>query len=314
GDFITVDPFISLRKTDRYRHDLKIRFRSDRNRLPENELNNSDAVNLYSEYQLWYRIFDFLDITSGLTENYSKVKSEFFGDHYGLNLAGFAQLEARPSARLKAVAGIRLEHFSLDGISDKLTPILRAGLNFQAADYTYLRASFGQGYRFPSIAEKYASTTLGSIKIIPNPKILAEEGWNAEIGIKQAFLAGKTAGHADLSVFLMHNSNLIEFLFASYPDEGVGFRADNLEEARIFGTEFEFATRTQLNKAEISATGGYTYIYPRDLSNKTTDEIIFLKYRRKHSAKLFINTTWKKFSLGSGLNIRSEILNMESFK
>ncbi len=206
---------------------------------------------------------------------------------------------------------MRLEHFSLDGISDKLTPILRAGLNFQAADYTYLRASFGQGYRFPAIAEKFASTTLGSIKIIPNPEILAEEGWNAEVGIKQAFLAGKTAGNADLSVFLMHNSNLIEFLFASYPEEGVGFRADNLEEARIFGTEFEFAVRTQLNQAEISASGGYTFIYPRDLSNKTSDEITFLKYRRKHSAKLYVNSTWKKFSLGSGLNIRSKILNID---
>lgn len=311
GDFITIDPFISFKKNEKSRHDLKIRFRSDRNRLPENELNNSDAVNLYSEYQLWYRLTGYLDITSGLTENYSKVKSEFFGNHYGLNLAAFSQIEIRPFSRLKAVAGMRLEHFSLDGISDKLTPILRAGLNFQAADYTYLRASFGQGYRFPAIAEKFASTTLGSIKIIPNPEILAEEGWNAEVGIKQAFLAGKTAGNADLSVFLMHNSNLIEFLFASYPEEGVGFRADNLEEARIFGTEFEFAVRTQLNQAEISATGGYTFIYPRDLSNKTSDEITFLKYRRKHSAKLYVNSTWKKFSLGSGLNIRSKILNID---
>ncbi len=155
GDHITIDPFISLRKNDRYRHDLKARFRSDRNRLPDNEKNNSDAINFYSEYQLWYRLFDFLDITSGFAENYSKVRSEFFGDHYALNLAGFAQLEIRPLSRLKAVAGIRLEHYALDGISDKIVPIIRAGLNWKAADYTYIRTSFGQGYRFPSIAEKY---------------------------------------------------------------------------------------------------------------------------------------------------------------
>ena len=201
GDFITIDPFISLRKNDGYRHDLKIRFRSDRNRLPDNEKNNSDAVNLYSEYQLWYRLTDFLDLTSGLTENYSKVHSEFFGDHYGLNLAGFTQMEIRLLGKLKAVAGLRLEQFSLDGIRDKLIPILRAGLNWQAADYTFLRASFGQGYRFPSIAEKFASTTLGSIKIIPNPDILAEKGWNTELGIKQAFRWGNTSGQANLSVF-----------------------------------------------------------------------------------------------------------------
>lgn len=311
GNFITIDPFVSLKKNERIRHDLKIRFRSDRNRLPKNEKNNSDAINLYSEYQLWYRITDFLDITSGLTENYSVVNSEFFGDHYGLNLAGFSQVEIKPLSRLKAVAGLRLEHFSLDGISDRLTPILRAGVNFQAAEYTYLRASFGQGYRFPSIAEKYASTTLGSVKIIPNPDILAEKGWNTELGIKQAFLWGNTAGQADLSIFLMRNSNLIEFLFASYPGEGVGFRADNLEQARIWGSELEFALETRISRVNISATGGYAYTFPGDISNTNSDETVFLKYRRKHSAKMYVTSTWKSFTLGTGLNIRSKILNID---
>ncbi|NLA49631.1 MAG: TonB-dependent receptor [Bacteroidales bacterium] len=311
GSFITIDPFISLKKNERTRHDLKIRFRSDRNRLPNNEKNNSDAMNLYSEYQLWCRITDFLDITSGLTENYSVVNSEFFGDHYGLNLAGFSQVEIRPLSRLKAVAGLRLEHFSLDGISDRLTPILRAGVNFQAAEFTYLRASFGQGYRFPSIAEKYASTTLGSVKIIPNPDILAEKGWNTELGIKQAFLWGNMTGQADLSIFLMRNSNLIEFLFASYPGEGVGFRADNLEQARIWGSELEFAFETRISRVNISATGGYAYTFPGDISNRHSNETVFLKYRRKHTAKIYVNSAWKSFTLGSGLNVRSKILNID---
>ncbi|HBE43605.1 MAG TPA: hypothetical protein DDW27_20900, partial [Bacteroidales bacterium] len=311
GDFITIDPFVSLRNKDRFRHDLKARFRSDRNRLPDNKDNNSDAINFYSEYQLWYRLFDFLDITSGLTENYSKVRSEFFGDHYGLNISGFTQLEIRPLSRLKAVAGLRLEHFSLDGVNDKLVPILRAGLNWQAADYTYIRTSFGQGYRFPSIAEKFASTTLGSVKIIPNPDILPEEGWNAEIGVKQGFLMGNVTGQADLSVFLMQNSNLIEFLFASYPVAGVGFRADNLEQARIYGTEFEFVLETRINEINISATGGYSYIYPLDISNNYTDPVIYLKYRRKHSGKFYINSTLKRFDLGLNINARSRILNID---
>ncbi len=311
GNFITVDPFISLHKKDRYRHDFKIRFRSDRNTLPENKQNNSDAVNIYSEYQLWYRINGFLDLTSGLTENYSQVNSEFFGDHYGFNFAGFSQLEIRPSERLKAVAGLRLEHFSLDGKSDRLIPIVRAGLNWKAADYTYLRASFGQGYRFPSIAEKFASTTLGSVKIIPNPDILAEEGWNTEIGLKQGFLLGKIAGQADLSVFLMQNSNLIEFLFATYPGKGIGFRADNLEKARIYGTEFETAFEIQIGQVNILVSGGYTYTFPRDISKNTYDEIVFLKYRRKHSGKLYVHSGWKRFDLGLNLNVKSPILNID---
>ncbi|MBP1667371.1 MAG: hypothetical protein H6Q23_2231, partial [Bacteroidetes bacterium] len=172
----------------------------------------SDAISLYSEYLLRYRLSEFLDLTAGFSENYSKVRSNFFGDHHSLNLAGFTQLEMRPVNRLKAVAGLRIENYSLDGVNEKIVPIFRAGLNWQGADYTYLRASFGQGYRFPSIAEKYASTTLGSIHLIPNPDILSESGWNAEVGVKQGFMLGKITGQADLSLFLMNNSNLIEIL------------------------------------------------------------------------------------------------------
>jgi iron complex outermembrane receptor protein len=310
GDFLTVDPFISLKKDNRYRHELQMRFHSTRNRLPENEENNSDAYAIYAEYQLWYRLSDYFDLTAGLTENYTRVNSNFFGDHYALNLAGFSQLEIRPLKRLKAVAGLRVENFSLDGIHDEIVPIIRAGLNWQAAEYTFLRSSFGQGYRYPSIAEKFASTTLGSVVIIPNPDILPEKGWSAEIGAKQGFLLGKFTGQADLSLFLMHNANLIEFYFGSYA-EGVGFRATNIEQARVYGTELEFALGRQFGAINIRATGGYTFIYPEDNSNLNKEEVVYLKYRRMHSGKLYVFSNWKKLDLGLNINLSSKILNID---
>ena len=310
GDFISIDPFISLKKTDRFRHDLRMRFHSARNRLPDDAEKNSDAVSLYSEYLFWYRFSGLLDLTAGLSENYSKVNSNFFGDHHGLNLAAFTQLEIRPLERLKASAGLRIESYSLDGINDKVVPIFRAGLNWQAADYTFLRASFGQGYRYPSIAEKYASTTLGSVRIIPNPDLLSESGWNTELGVKQGIMLGKVTGQADLSVFMMKNSNLIEFYFGLYP-EGLGFRASNVEQARVYGTELEFTLNRRLENINISATGGYTYIYPVDKSTGNNDDVVYLKYRRKHSGKLYLNTKWKKLELGLNINIRSKILNID---
>ena len=72
-----------------------------------------------------------------------------YNDHDGLNMAGYAQLEIRPLNRFKAVAGFRIEQNSLDGIKDKIVPVFRAGINWQAAEYTFIRASFGQGYRYP---------------------------------------------------------------------------------------------------------------------------------------------------------------------
>lgn len=311
GTSLAVDPFISFKKSGRFQHDIKMRLQSTLNRLPESEQNNSDANALYAEYQFWYRLLDILDLTAGISENYSKIKSNFFGDHTSFNIAGFTQFEIRPLDRLKAVAGIRIENYSLDGISDKIVPIFRAGLNWQAADFTFLRASFGQGYRFPSIAEKFASTTLGSIKIIPNPDILSESGWSTEVGIKQGVALGNITGQADFALFLLQNSNLIEYMFGLYP-EGLGFRATNVEQSRVYGLEFEFLLARSFGAVQTTLTGGYTYMYPIEY-NKVTHENtdIYLKYRRKHSGMLSFNTFWKKFDIGLDLFLKSKILNID---
>ena len=311
GTFITADPFITLKKSSRYQHDLRIRIQTSLNRLPESEQNNSDAYSSYSEYQGWFRLFEFMDMTAGITGNYSSVTSNFFGDHTSLNLAGYSQFEFRPVSRLKAVAGIRLEYNSLDGIGDKLVPVFRTGLNWQAADYTYVRASFGQGYRFPSMAEKFAATTLGSIRIFPNPAIISESGWNSEIGIKQGLALGKMTGQADISMFYMRSSDLIEFMAVNRP-EGFGFQATNREDSRIYGTEAEFMLTGIIGKVNTSISGGYTFIYPVEVNpftNKNTDT--YLKYRRKHSAKTSFTAEWKRFSFGLYVYIKSRILNID---
>jgi len=311
GTFLTVDPFISYKKSGRFQHDLRIRLQSSTNRLPESEQNNSDAISLYAEYQLWYRLLDFLDITAGLSENYSSVNSNFFNDHNGFNIAGFTQFEIRPLNRLKAVAGIRIENYTLDGIRDKIVPIVRAGLNWQAAEMTFLRASFGQGYRFPSMAEKFAATTLGSIKIIANPDILSESGWSTEAGIKQGILIGKLTGQADFSLFFLQNSNMIEYMFGIYP-EGLGFRATNVEQSRVYGLELELLLSRSFGAFQTTLSGGYTFIYPVEF-NKITGENkdIYLKYRRKHSGIISFDTQFKKINLGLNLYIKSRILNID---
>jgi iron complex outermembrane receptor protein len=313
GDFLAIDPYISLKKSDRYRHDLRMQFQSYRNRFPESEKNNSDAISAFSEYQLWYRLSDFLDITAGASENYSRVNSNFFGDHTGLNIAGFAQFEIRPLYRLKAVAGLRIENNSLDRINDKVVPIFRAGLNWQAANYTFIRASFGQGYRYPSIAEKYATTTLGSVTILPSPGIVPESGWSSEAGIKQGILLGKMRGQADFSLFMSQNVNMIEYFLAQ--EDGVtGFKATNIEQSRVYGGELEFMLNGSIGKINTTISGGYTYIYPVEfnkITNKNTGN--YLKYRRKHSGKISLNASWKKFESDLSLYAKSKILRIDDF-
>jgi outer membrane cobalamin receptor len=317
GSFVAFDPYISLNRIGRFKHDLRIRLQSSNNRFPVRIDKNSDAISFYSEYQLYYKLSDFLNITAGLAETYSKIISQFHGDHEGINIAGFTQMEANPFPGLKLVAGLRLEQNSLDDKHDKIVPIFRTGINWQAADYTFIRASFGQGYRYPSIAEKFASTTLGSVKIIPNPYVLPESGWTSEVGVKQGVLIGKTSGQADFSLFFSQYSDLIEYLFDFFPDpvteiNDFGFQATNVEHSRVYGYELEFALNRDLGPVYTTITGGYTFTYPVEFdetTNKNTDT--YLKYRRKHSGKISINSSLGKFETALSMFLKSKMLNID---
>jgi len=311
GRFLAADPFISLSRQGRFRHDFRARIQSSENRFPVKVKNNAQTFSIYSEYQLWYKLSDFISLTAGVSETWNKINSNFFGNHNGINLAAFGQTEMKPTERLKLVAGLRLEENILDSDADKIVPVFRAGVNWQAADYTFLRASFGQGYRFPSIAEKHASTTLGSVTIFPNPTLRAESGWSSEAGIKQGIMLGKFTGQADLSIFYSQNKDFIEYQFGLFP-LGLGFMADNIEQSRIYGAEIEFLLNSSGGSINTTLSGGYTFVMPVDLRKGTSDEeITYLKYRRKHALKLNYNTAWKRFESEITIYMRSRILNID---
>ena len=315
--FFTADPFISLYKNPRVKHDLRMRIQSSANRFPVRAKNNASSLSVYGEYQFWYKVSEIMNLTAGISENWSSITSNFFGDHNGVNLAGFTQLEFRPLSRLKLVGGLRFEQNILDGERDKIVPVFRTGINWQAADYTFIRASFGQGYRYPSIAEKHAATTLGSVRIFPNPFVSAESGWTSELGVKQGIALGETRGQVDLSVFFAQNSNMIEYIFGLYPDQvtgisELGFQATNVEQSRVYGTEVEILLNRSFGKLEMTLMGGYTFIYPVEYNSFThhnTD--VYLKYRRKHTGKLSLNSTWKRFKGGLDFYVRSKTLSID---
>ena len=317
GSFLALDPFISLKKNDHNRHDLRFRLQSTQNKFPERGQNNSNALSLYSEYQLLHSIFEKMDLTCGVSENNSLIISPFYGDHKGMNIAGFAQVDYRPVNRLKMIAGLRVEQNFLDNDPDRLVPVFRTGINYQPAKYTFLRASFGQGYRYPSIAEKHASTTLGAVTIFPNPYILPESGWNSEVGLKQGILIGDMNGQADLSLFYSQNKDLIEYVFGLYPDPtsgsyGLGFQATNIEHSRVYGLETEVMLNHTLGNFHYSAEGGYIFMYPVEFNKVTgrnTD--VYLKFRRKHSVKLNLSGDYRKLEMGFTLYARSKILNID---
>lgn len=317
GYSFSADPYISFAKRGKFRHDIRMRLLASENRFPVRIANNAGSVSLYGEYQFWYGFSDHFNLTAGFSETWSVIRSNFFGDHRGLNLAGFAQAEVRPVTRLKITGGIRLEQNILDGEADRLVPVFRTGLNFQAASYTFLRASFGQGYRYPSIAEKHASTTLGSVRIFPSPSVRPESGWSSEAGVMQGFMIGRVRGEGDLSVFLSQSKDMIEYIFGVHQDpgtgtSGLGFKATNVERSRIYGTEIELMLSRPLGKMTGIITGGYTFINPVELNPLTGQGTgKYLKYRRKHTAKISLLATAERFEAGVDLYARSKTLNID---
>ncbi len=317
GSLVTIDPYITFKGEGGSQHDLRTRFQASDNGFTDAVHNDSRAISLFAEYQYRQKLSDRIDVNAGLLENYSRITSAFYGDHDALNLAGYIQTDLTPVRRLRMVAGLRLEYNSLNGEGDRPVALFRAGINYRVMDYTFLRASFGQGYRYPSIAEKHAATTVGSVRIVPNPGILPESGWSSELGLKQGISTGSILGQIDIALFYSENSDMIEYLFGIYPVAGedfssFGFMASNVEQSRVYGTEIEFALSAPAGQFTNSLTGGYVFMYPVEFNpDSGKDTGTYLKYRRKHSAKINFTTRFRRFEMGISMQAASPVLNID---
>ncbi len=314
GTFLTFEPFFSIQK-DNFKHDLRIQIQYTGNNFTEKTQNNSNALSYYGEYQFIWKIRKNIDLISGFSGTYSLISSKFYNNHTAENTAAFSQVEYTPIKKLKLSGGVRFEYNTYDGISDKLVPVFRMGLNFKATPFTFLRASFGQGYRYPSIAEKYASTTLGTIKIFPNLEIKPETGWTSELGIKQMFRLESFKGQIDLSFFYSENTDMIEYLFGIFSDSETGqmdfgFRASNIENSSVYGVEPQISVIKKSVNSSIVINIGYTYMYP--VEQNTLNAKQYLKYRSKHSLKATTAFSYKKFRLGLNTFYKSKILNIDN--
>jgi iron complex outermembrane receptor protein len=322
GSRINVDPYIMYHRYNGARHSLKTRFFHVKNNFPEATDKNNRSNLMFGEYQYYRKFGESFDLTGGLSATWSGTVAELYGNHSSFNNAIFAQLDAKPIKKLNLSFGVRFERYKLDRQVEYSNPVLRAGLNYQAFEYTYLRASFGQGYRFPSVAEKFTATSVGAMNIFPNPGLQSERGWSAELGVKQGVKLGEWNGYIDLAAFWTQYHEMIEFNFGVYkPDsveyptlEHVGFKALNVGNARITGFETTLVGTGKLYKVPLTIMAGYTYINPIDLNvgeAGDTTENQYLKYRYKHSVKGDIEISPGRFTLGYTIVYNSRMENID---
>ena len=347
GHRFFIDPY--LKYIDKYnnRHNLKARIYSATNNNINKPQQGSGAIIYFSEYQFQKQFGNGITVTSGISNIYNVVISELFGNHTSNNIAAYGQYEHK-IGKLDITAGVRLEYFEMDGKSgdtdfmlskkDSLTlpfyPVFRTGFHYELAKYTHLRASLGQGIRYPSVAERYTETSVGALNIFPNPTLRPEIGWAAELGIKQGVKIGSWKGMLDVAAFVNEYSNMMEFTFGifnpdsiilstnpnnpGYINNWVGFKAQNAEAARITGIDFSFNSSGSIGKVEIISLIGYTYMNPVSLNkdpayiaNYSKPNSNLLKYRFKHLAKLDVEANYLKYSSGISCRYNSFMENID---
>jgi len=312
GHRFNVDPWITYYDKHNNKHSLFSRFYDVSNTFKEDPDKNNASKSYYAEYQ-FHKKFDFgLNWIIGMVGKYGTTVANLYGDHFNSNIAVYTQLDYKFFSRLSASLGFRWEYNALDNSEKESGSVVRAGLNYQAAKNTFIRTSYGQGYRFPSIAEKYTATQLGSVNIFPNPDLKSETGWSTELGIKQGFTIRNWSGFVDVAAFWTEYENMIEFIFGIYPPDttdiptinDIGFKSQNIGDARITGIDIGISGTGLIGKLPVTLFAGYTYMNPVDLSSDSLENSI-LKYRYHHSFKSDIDVQVRKFSFGLSTIYRS---------
>ena len=348
GDTYNIDPFITYLNGNN-RHSFKTRYLkviNDNSTKEDDVGQDNQAESYYSDYKWQKNIEKYnLRITSGTTNEIVYANSDLFnGKNYKTNHSFYTQLDKKWN-RLNISLGARYESFSLhsddkhfingDSINNFSAgkPVFRTGINYQAAEATYLRASWGQGYRFPSMAELFISTNTSGLEIYPNPKLKPESGWSSEIAIKQGVKIGKWMGYIDVAAFIQQYDDMMEFSFGQWggtdkPEGGVGFKSINVGKTQISGLEISINGQGKINpNLSINVIAGYTYMNPISLDldyvytetingyeltyRNTSSDSTMLKYRYKHIAKTDIEIVYKDFSIGGSMRYNSFMKNID---
>ncbi|MEI2675993.1 MAG: TonB-dependent receptor [Chitinophagaceae bacterium] len=310
GFKITVDPFLNWYDEHGNRHKILSRYYGNHNKTITTEQSNFNDL-FYGEYQYQKHLDKYaLVISSGVLASYAMVSAELYGDstYNTSNEAVYLQLDKKWFDKLNVSGGVRYEFNQIAGLKE-LRPVFRLGANYQVANYTFIRASWGQGYRFPTIAEKYISTSVTGLSIYPNPDLTSETGWSGELGVKQGVKISNWQGMIDVSGFISEYDNMMEFTFGYYPFPG--FMSLNIGDTRIMGGEISFIGEGKIGTVPTTLIAGYTYIDPKfkdfdSIQNALSSaDYNVLKYRFRHTVKFDVESTIKKFRVGVTCNYNS---------
>lgn len=298
---VTIDPTVKYYAPDGSRHLFKGRIFN----TTFESFNNTryPAYMLFGEYQYQKNFNNTIVLTGGIADQMYFAQSLLFGqDSTGtyksarsniFSMYGQADMRFLDN-KLNIILGARWEFIDA-GIEDYavIPPIVRVSATYKLTKNDILRGSFGQGYRLPSLAERFVERDLIRVYeppffdfyfgILPNPELKPEYGWSAELGYKKVINTENWKGYIDFATFLIKYNDM-SYLTLDYhrnppvPVDSVlqvlyeepnnfGYKYINLEQAMIAGFEVSANINGKIGKLPFRLWAGYTYTYPGDLDS-----------------------------------------------
>ncbi|MCL2131003.1 MAG: TonB-dependent receptor [Lentimicrobiaceae bacterium] len=366
-DFVCLlDPYFKYFGKEDVTHTFKGRYMYSDNWATNNQ--DSRSKMYYGEYQFakLYKRWDLQSFAGAVGQFVSSAGNVFSGvsvltpnaepqPKYSVNAAAYLQVEKKflKKKNLTALAGGRLEYSQIcekfnqlrqddaAGNYVDMMPVFRAGVNYKIdSTYTSFRASFGQGYRFPTIGERYLTIKVGNYGFYPNPDLKAERSWNVEVGVNQLYRLWKIEGFVDVAAYYQRYNNYVEFFMGPWlspeiePDHTLryGFKFFNTGPAKIVGIDVSTAGEAKIGrKVKASYYFAYTYCQPKVLDtnyvfietasksynyvNTSSDaENQIMKYRLEHVLKADLSVTlFDCFSVGASAQYYSLMKNVDYF-
>ncbi|MCL5030495.1 MAG: TonB-dependent receptor [Bacteroidetes bacterium] len=287
-DILSENLFINVRGSY-YRSDWK-----DQTTSHNNSLSNLFRL----EVQANASLSDNLILVSGVEGTTDKVTSNIFNDQSAFGFGVYSQADYKFSFPLSTTFGVRYDFNKLSNQISTSAFSPKAGLNYKLSNKVTLRSSFGTGFRAPTLAEAFTSTTASGITIKPNPNLKPETNWTFEVGANY-----QVTNFIDFDAAIFQNE-YYDFIEPGIdPKDGLAYFA-NITRARIQG--FEFNSNYSFFDDRLKLSLNYTYLWARDLQLHQA-----LKYRPRHMAYARLDYYIFNLDLGADFRYSSKVEQMD---
>lgn len=237
----------------------------------------TDGRNDRAEGQVSFSPIEMVSIVAGAETETSKFSDNFGSRDKASMDSYFGTLTVRPSRALTINGGLRYDEHANFG--SRTTFAANGAWVLGGDDAPVLRASYGEGFRAPSLYQLYTNRAYTALE--------PEESTAWDVGIEQPFAEGK--GRLTLTWFDRKTRNLIDYDLAN-------FNYYNIGRTRAKGIEFGM-TVSGWQGFDVSLA--YTYV---DARNVVTDAR--LARRPENNFHLSIDRTWEMgLSLGAELRV-----------